>query len=280
MTIELAYRQILGDLSKIYDERESVTIANWAMEYITGKSRIDRMLFKNEEISTIQQQQLQTILQELSTRRPIQYVLGEAWFCGMKFIVNEHTLIPRPETEELVEWVLKENPSPKHLLDIGTGSGCISIALNKKLPNTEITSLDISQEALKIARQNADSLNAVIHLLQMDFLNEDNWNSLPQFDMIVSNPPYIRLAEKESMNRNVLDFEPGLALFVPDKDPLLFYRKIAAFASKHLKEECSIYLEINETLGKEVCKLYETEGYKVELRKDLSGRNRMVKATL
>ena len=280
MTIELAYRQILGDLSKMYDERESAAIANWVMDHVTGKSRIDRMLVKHEELSIMQLEQLQTIQQQLSTHRPIQYVLGEAWFCGMKFTVNEHTLIPRPETEELVEWIWKENAAPKNLLDIGTGSGCIPIALNKKLPNTEITSLDISQEALKIAGQNAGSLNAAIHLIQLDFLNEDNWNSLPQFDIIVSNPPYIRLAEKENMNRNVLDFEPGLALFVPDQDPLVFYRKIAAFASKHLNKKGAIYLEINEALGKEVSELYETEGYRVELRKDVSGRNRMVKATL
>jgi release factor glutamine methyltransferase len=280
MTIELAYRQILADLSKMYEERESAAIANWVMDHVTGKSRIDRMLVKNEELSILQLEQLQTIQQQLSIHRPIQYVLGEAWFCGMKFTVNEHTLIPRPETEELVEWIWKENPATDNLLDIGTGSGCIPIALYKKFPNTKIISIDISQEALNIARQNADSLNAIIQLVPMDFLQEDHWDSLPQFDIIVSNPPYIRLAEKENMNRNVLDFEPGLALFVPDEDPLLFYRKIAAFARNHLSSKGAVYLEINEALGKEVCALYETEGYTVVLKKDVAGRDRMVKAIL
>ena len=278
MTIELAYRQILADLIKMYEERESAAIANWVMDHVTGKSRIDRMLVKNEELSILQLEQLQTIQQQLSIHRPIQYVLGEAWFCGMKFTVNEHTLIPRPETEELVEWIWKENPATDNLLDIGTGSGCIPIALYKKFPNTKIISIDISQEALNIARQNADSLNAIIQLVPMDFLQEDHWDSLPQFDIIVSNPPYIRLAEKENMNRNVLDFEPGLALFVPDEDPLLFYRKIAAFARNHLSRKGAVYLEINEALGKEVCALYETEGYTVVLKKDVAGRDRMVKA--
>ncbi len=278
MTIELAYRQILADLSKMYEERESAAIAIWVMDHVTGKSRIDRMLVKNEELSILQLEQLQTIQQQLSIHRPIQYVLGEAWFCGMKFTVNEHTLIPRPETEELVEWIWKENPATDNLLDIGTGSGCIPIALYKKFPNTKIISIDISQEALNIARQNADSLNAIIQLVPMDFLQEDHWDSLPQFDIIVSNPPYIRLAEKENMNRNVLDFEPGLALFVPDEDPLLFYRKIAAFARNHLSRKGAVYLEINEALGKEVCALYETEGYTVVLKKDVAGRDRMVKA--
>ena len=278
MTIELAYRQILADLSKMYEERESAAIAIWVMDHVTGKSRIDRMLVKNEELSILQLEQLQTIQQQLSIHRPIQYVLGEAWFCGMKFTVNEHTLIPRPETEELVEWIWKENPAPDNLLDIGTGSGCIPIALYKKLPNTKIVSIDISQQALNIARQNADSLNAIIQLAPMDFLQEDHWDSLPQFNIIVSNPPYIRLAEKENMNRNVLDFEPGLALFVPDEDPLLFYRKIAAFARNHLSRKGAVYLEINEALGKEVCALYETEGYTVVLKKDVAGRDRMVKA--
>ncbi len=278
MTIELAYRQILADLSKMYEERESAAIAIWVMDHVTGKSRIDRMLVKNEELSILQLEQLQTIQQQLSIHRPIQYVLGEAWFCGMKFTVNEHTLIPRPETEELVEWIWKENPATDNLLDIGTGSGCIPIALYKKFPNTKIISIDISQEALNIARQNADSLNAIIQLVPMDFLQEDHWDSLPQFDIIVSNPPYIRLAEKENMNRNVLDFEPGLALFVPDEDPLLFYRKIAAFARNHLSSKGAVYLEINEALGKEVCALYETEGYTVVLKKDVAGRDRMVKA--
>jgi len=281
MTIQSAQQALLVQLKSLYDEREAANIGDWVMEHITGKKRIGRLLDKLQIMSEEQLSKLDRIGKELATYRPVQYVLGEAWFAGMKLYVNEHVLIPRPETEELVEWIVEEIQNSKfkiqNILDIGTGSGCIPIALQKKLPGLSVTSVDISKEALEVAAQNAEILGVVINLLSIDFLNENNWDQLPVVDIIVSNPPYIKQSESSSMAKNVLDFEPGLALFVPDEDALLFYRKIADFGKTHLSEQGSIFLEINEKLGKEVITLCENNSYHVELRKDLQGRDRLVK---
>ena len=282
MTIQSAQQEVLVQLKLLYDDREAANITDWVMEHITGKKRIDRLMDKQASLSEIQLSCLQSILAELATHKPIQYVLGEAWFAGMKFYVNEAVLIPRPETEELVDWtehiIKNEKLKIKNLLDIGTGSGCIPISLKKKLPQIAVTSIDVSGEALKVAGQNAETLNAEINFLQLDFLNEANWDQLPVFDLIVSNPPYIKQSEEANMSKNVLAFEPSLALFVPDEDALLFYRKIALFAKSHLSKQGFIFLEINEALGKEVTRLLESSGYEVELRKDMQGRDRMIKA--
>jgi release factor glutamine methyltransferase len=280
MTIQSAQQALLVQLKSLYDEREAANICDWVMEHLTGKKRIGRLLDKQEILPDELLAKLDHLTQELNTHRPVQYVLGEAWFAGMKFYVNEHVLIPRPETEELVEWIVEESQKSKakieNILDIGTGSGCIPIALQKRLPGLSVTSVDISKEALEVAGQNAQILGVDISLLNIDFLNENNWDQLPVVDIIVSNPPYIKQSESSSMAKNVLDFEPGIALFVPDEDALLFYRKIADFAKTHLSEKGSIFLEINEKLGKEVITLFEYKGYYVELRKDLQGRDRMV----
>ena len=284
MTIQSAQQEVLVQLKLLYDNREAANIADWVMEHITGKKRIDRLMDKEAALSEIQLSRLPSILAELATHKPIQYVLGEAWFAGMKFYVNEAVLIPRPETEELIEWTVKQSLElgvwSLELIDIGTGSGCIPISLKKKLPQIAVTSIDISGEALKVARQNAATLNTEISFLQLDFLNEANWDQLPVFDIIVSNPPYIKQSEEANMSEHVLAFEPSLALFVPDEDALLFYRKIALFAKSHLSKRGSIFLEINEALGKEVVSLFETFGYQTELRKDMQGRDRMIKANL
>ncbi len=274
----------LLQLKMLYDEREAANIADWVMEHITNKKRIDRLLDKQALLHTEELEKLEIILQQLSTHKPIQYVLQEAWFDGMKFFVNEHVLIPRPETEELVHWVEEESQKLKvksqKLLDIGTGSGCIPITLKKKLPAVSVCSIDVSEDALLVARKNADTLGTAIDLLQVDFLNEANWNQLHAFDIIVSNPPYIKRSEENSMAKHVTEFEPSLALFVPDEDALLFYRKIAEFGKTHLAKHGSIFLEINEVLGKEVIRLFEKEGYTIELRKDMQGKDRMVKACI
>jgi release factor glutamine methyltransferase len=164
------------------------------------------------------------------------------------------------------------------LIDIGTGSGCIPISLKKKLPQLAVTAIDVSREALQVAKQNAATLHADINFVELDFLNEANWNQLPVFDIIVSNPPYIKQSEEVNMHKNVLAFEPSLALFVPDEDALLFYRKIAAFAKTHLTLRGILFLEINEALGNEVTALLQTLGFETALRKDMQGRDRMVKA--
>jgi release factor glutamine methyltransferase len=284
MTVQSAQLHALTQLKLVYDEREAANITDWVMEHVTGQKKIARLLDKHYEMPGALVMQLEQILQELSTHRPVQYVLGEAWFAGMRFYVNEHTLIPRPETEELVDWIVEEIKNSKlkikNILDIGTGSGCIPIALKKKLPAVDITSIDVSEEALQVARQNAETLEADISLSNIDFLDEANWKQLAVFDLIVSNPPYIKHSEQKNMAKNVLDFEPAIALFVPDEDALLFYRKIAAFSKMHLTKGGSIFLEINEALGDEVSELYRQAGYDVELRKDLQGKNRMAKVNL
>ena len=287
MTIQSAQQELQTQLKTVYDEREAANIMNWVMEYITGKKKTERLLDKQQLLPEEQLTRLHQITKELLTHRPVQYVLGEAWFGGMNFFVNENVLIPRPETEELVEWIVGEVrslvPSTRDgvwsLFDVGTGSGCIPISLKKKLPQLAITSVDVSKEALQVAQQNAKTLEADIKLLQLDFLNEADWEQLPVFNLIVSNPPYIKRSEEKNMRRNVLDFEPAIALFVPDEDALLFYRKIALFAEKHLAKQGMIFLEINEALGKDVVSLYKNAGYTVELKKDLQGKDRMLRVT-
>ena len=284
MTIQSAQQQAITALKLLYDDREAANIADWVMEHITGKKRIDRLLDKQASFSEEQTQQLQSILSELSTHKPVQYVLGEAWFAGMRFFVNDAVLIPRPETEELIFWIAEviknDKLKIKNLIDIGTGSGCIPISLQKKISDVAISSIDISVDALAVAKQNAVTLDAIVNFIQLDFLEEANWAHLPVFDIIVSNPPYIKQSEESNMSKNVLAFEPALALFVPDEDALLFYRKIVLFAKTHLSQNGMIFLEINEALGNEVVSLFKKNGFETELKKDLQGRDRMVKANL
>jgi len=278
MTLKAAQASLIAQLQTLYDARESANIADWVMEYTTGKKRIDRLLVKDEPLTQEQETDLQRITGALLQHTPVQYVLGESWFCGMKFFVNPHVLIPRPETEELVSWI-REDGNKGNLLDIGTGSGCIAISLARLLPGTAITAIDVSEEALQVARSNADALQAGVAFQQLDFLQESQWDHLPVFDTIVSNPPYIRLSESEEMNRNVLEHEPHIALFVPDTDALLFYRKIHAFSKMHLAERGNIFLEINEALGPETVALFSSPGYTTELRKDMQGKYRMLKVS-
>jgi len=196
----------------------------------------------------------------------------------MKFYVNEHVLIPRPETEELIELIIKTNNPISNILDIGTGSGCIPITLKKKIPHTTIVTIDVSEDALVVAKKNAAELNVEIELNQLNFLDETNWNELGIFDIIVSNPPYIKQSEIINMQPNVVANEPHIALFVADDDALVFYRKIAAFGKTHLTINGKIFVEINEALGNETISLFEEFGYRAELKKDMQGKNRMIVA--
>lgn len=282
MTIQLAYQQLLLQLYEIYDDREAANIADMVMEHVTGQRKIDRILYKDLSVTTQQQQRLSAITNALLLHTPVQYVLHEAWFAGMKLYVDENVLIPRPETEELVDWIAKEVRSTKYevrnVVDIGTGSGCIPISLKKMLPKLNVKAIDVSEGALNVAIKNAMLQATQVYFLRLDFLDQQNWDLLGKFDIIVSNPPYIKASEAEAMHKNVLEHEPHLALFVPDEDALLFYRKIAEFAKAHLTENGMIFLEINEALGVEVLKLYQNHGYKTELRKDMQGKDRMLKA--
>ena len=279
------YQRLRQSLNAVHETGEAEAMAALVIEYV-GKKKINQL--KQEELREEEALQIEQILQQLLTHRPLQYVLNEAWFYGLKFEVNESVLIPRPETEELVDWIVKEVRSKKYevrstaapltLLDIGTGSGCIPISLKKNLPDAEVSAVDVCSEALHTATINAVNNETEINFLLLDFLDESKWNTLGQYDIIVSNPPYIKNTEATSMTKHVLEFEPHKALFVPDEDALLFYRKIADFALQHLQANGAVYVEINHQLGKETVELFQQKGFTVELRKDMSGNERMIKA--
>lgn len=283
MTIHLAYQRLLAQLYEIYNNREAANIADMVIEYVTGQRKIERIMYKDLPVNEEQQKKLEKIADELLNERPIQYVLGEAWFMDMRLMVNEHVLIPRPETEELVQWIIddigKSANNDVSVIDIGTGSGCIPIALKKKIPAINVSAIDVSKDALHAAKLNSIELNAVIDFLHLDFLKEEEWKVLGKYDIIVSNPPYIKQSEKVEMRDNVLKHEPHLALFVPNEDALLFYKKIARFCEEHLKPAGSVYVEINEALGEEVIEVFKNFGFtSVQLKKDMQGKDRMVKA--
>ncbi len=279
MTIKEAYKKLLFQLYALYQEREAANIADMVIEHISGFRKIDRILNSLSIISIDQEKKLETITQQLLLNIPVQYVLKEAWFYGMKFFVDKNVLIPRPETEELIEWMISEIKNENlQILDIGTGSGCIAIAVKKKVSLANITALDISETAIKIAKQNATILNSEINFIASNFFNELDWNEFPIFDIIVSNPPYIKQSEKINMNKRVTEQEPHAALFVPDDDALLFYKKIAVFGKEHLSRNGKIFVEINEILGTETESVFRQYGYQTQLKKDLQGKERMIKA--
>ncbi len=308
MTIDELYKHFVEQLKIIYDERESANIADWVFESITNSKRLDRILDKQKQLSNSKIKELNTALQKLLAHKPVQYVLGEAWFYKMKLFVNEHVLIPRPETEELVEWVVEDvrgtgydirsvedvrgtgydvrskksiniqhrTSNIVHILDIGTGSGCIAIALKKELPDAEIFAIDVSEEALHVAKKNAENKNAPINFLQIDFLNEGSCTSLPLFNIIISNPPYIPENEKSKLAKNVVDHEPHIALFVKNDYPFIFYKEIVFFAERHLIQTGKIFVEVHENYAKEVQQIFADKNFTTEIRKDIYGRERMV----
>jgi release factor glutamine methyltransferase len=276
MTIQEAGQQLLRQLATIYDSREAANIADWVMEHLTGWKKSERVINKEYMLEPDKELLLKRYTQELLQHKPVQYVLHESWFCGMKLYVDENVLIPRPETEELVEWIISEVKEGK-VLDIGTGSGCIAIALKKKLPRLDVTGCDVSEQALEVANKNK---YANITLIQADILDSESWTRLPSPTVIVSNPPYIPLKDKNLMRDNVLQYEPHIALFVEDNDPLLFYGAIAAFAKRNLLPGGAIYVEIHEDLGSSVQEVFRANGFThTEIRKDMQGKDRMVKAS-
>ena len=283
MTITEGYHYISRELLSIYDQREAENIANLMIENITGFKKLDIVINKATQLTSSQEVILHQYTALLLQHLPVQYVLHEAWFYGMKLYVDEHVLIPRPETEELVEWMLKDaetNKQPINILDIGTGSGCIPIALKKNMPAAEVWAVDINNEALLVAQRNADTQQTSITFQQADILNKPYPSVLPTFDVIVSNPPYIPLSDKTAMHPNVLQHEPHLALFVANEDPLLFYNAIVDFAQSHLNPGGSLYFEIHEAMGEEVKQQLTQKGFiNVQVKKDMQGKDRMVKAT-
>lgn len=285
MTTASIYNDFKNQLKTIYDDREAENISDWIFENVTGLKRWERRGNQNKELNETDSEKLKRYLDELLKHKPVQYILNEAWFYKMKFFVNENVLIPRPETEELVEWIVDDekdnagnNSKQTNIIDIGTGSGCIPISLKKELPQANITAIDISEKALLIAKKNAVELNAALEFFQLDFLKEDEWKPLWQYNIIVSNPPYIPINEIEILAKNVTDFEPEIALFVENNDPFIFYKKISKFAKSHLKETGKIYMEVHEEYAKDVKNLFENAGFISEIKKDIYGKERMVKA--
>ena len=284
MTLHEAQQQLTTSLYNLYDNREAANIADWVIEHVTGMRKIDRIMHKQSPLPPEQLTQIQQYTRELLTHKPVQYVLHETWFYGLRFYVDESVLIPRPETEELVEWVVASYILPPtsypSILDIGTGSGCIPISLKKKLPQATVYACDVSEQALAVATQNAATLQTPVQFLQVDFLNTANWPMLPTVDIIVSNPPYIPHHNQSSMLQNVLAYEPHLALFVPNEDPLVFYDAIARFAKEKLRPGGAIFVEIHEDLGEQTKALFELNGFVATVKKDLQGKDRMIKAEL
>ena len=270
-------------LKNIQDEQEIESFFFILTEYLHNLKRVDLALNPNFELSDAEVEKWNIILADLQQEKPIQYITGEAWFYGLQFEVNENTLIPRAETEELVEWIIESQKSKVKsqkfdILDIGTGSGCIPISLKANLPQANVSAIDVSEKALEVAKRNAVSNKVEINFIQTNILEVEDLNQ--HFDVIVSNPPYVRNLEKEEIKKNVLDYEPHLALFVEDTDALLFYRKIAQLALKNLAPNGLLFFEINQYLGKETVELLQNIGFKnIELKKDMYGNDRMVKST-
>lgn len=270
------------ELDSIYSKSEIETLFFWTAEKIVRKPKSILRLAMDEEWHEFDDKKSLFLfcLMELKKRKPIQYVLGETEFFGLKFFVNPNVLIPRPETEELVEWILDDRPAPDaRIIDLCTGSGCIAVALKKMLPDADVWAMDVSQKALNTAQTNSDYHRTEINFFCDDLLKTDP-DPLPKFDIIVSNPPYVAISEKENMDVSVVEFEPQKALFVKDEDPLIFYRKIAEMGLKKLNPDGRIYVEINQNLAEETKEIFLEKYSAVELKKDISGNDRMIRAEI
>ena len=275
-----AYNYIKQAINGQYPDTEASAIAKAILTDVFQLSTTDLYASKDMNFSTNQAEKLEVIITRLRANEPLQYILGNCYFCGLDFHVEPGVLIPRPETAELVEWIIsdrKSSDSPIRILDIGTGSGCISISLAKNLPQSEVHAWDISEDAIRIASGNAARLDANVRFRQTDVLGQVPTDTM--MNVIVSNPPYITEAERIGMDANVTDWEPDTALFVPDNVPLLFYERIADIGKQILTPDGTLYFEINQRFGTETVDMLRKKGYRnVELRKDLSGNDRMIKA--
>ncbi|MFW5753633.1 MAG: peptide chain release factor N(5)-glutamine methyltransferase [Marinilabiliaceae bacterium] len=279
-TVKEIKRRFREELARLYSTQEAGHLFWLVMNHLRGWSKTHLMLHENTKLTHSEHLFAENALERLKNHEPIQYITGETEFFGLLFRVNGSVLIPRPETEELVEWILQQSGTPAgaRVLDIGTGSGCIAIALASRLPATTIEAWDVSPEAIEIARENARTNQVNVDFKLKDVLKLQHESDDP-FHLIVSNPPYVRDVEKELMNSNVLDYEPHVALFVDDEDPLLFFRAIAQFAIKNLVAGGKLFFEINRDFGEATRELLAGYGFEqIEVRKDLSGNSRMVKA--
>ena len=276
--IKISIKQLL---SKKIESIELNSLMGILIEEVTGWNRVQQVVEINTPLTEAQINNFNSYSTALLNDKPIQYILGKAWFMGRSFMVNGHVLIPRPETEELIEWVVDYAhiiAKPLQLLDIGTGSGCIAISLKKALPNCSLSAMDISAEALTVAKNNAASLETSIEFIEQDIIHQ---TTLPQvFDVMVSNPPYIPIREKINMEAQVKNYEPLIALFVPNEDPLVFYRAIAQVAKKYLAPRGQLFFEIHYDQGKAILQLLDEMNFHAEIRRDSFGKNRMIRASL
>lgn len=291
MTLRELKSKFLIDLELIYPKEEILSFFFLLAQHELNMTRAEIAVEPNKVILQKNESFFINALRHLKEEKPIHYIIGETEFYGLRIKVNNKVLIPRPETEELVDWVLKEFRGQKseiRILDIGTGSGCLAIALAKHLSHATIYGLDVSKDVIQIAKHNAELNNVKVIFFQQDILNSDVMLSLSkhlsepiQFDIIISNPPYVRELEKHEIQQNVLQYEPHMALFVDDENPLLFYDKIADFAKQSLSSKGMLFFEINQYLGKETSNLLQQKGFKsIELRKDIFENERMIKTSL
>lgn len=268
-------KEALGDK---YPDTELRSFYHWILEYLFDFRTVDALMNAENTLESEDISDVKKITELLAKQKPIQQIVGYSWFYGQKFSVNDRVLIPRPETEELVDWILKEGSDKKSLLDIGTGSGCIPISIAKN-SSAKVSTMDISEEALSIAKKNANKLMASINFIHGDIFDNSIVSELPSYDIIVSNPPYVLEADKKMMSTNVLDFEPHIALFVPNDDALKFYIRIVEIASKILNPGGFLYFEIHESKGLEITRLLEYKGFSsLVLKQDMQGKDRMIKA--
>lgn len=266
------------ELAGIYVSEEIESLTFLIFEKLKGYSRTQFLLAKDEELCPEELSEIEKIVARLKNHEPIQYILGTTEFYGLPFYTVPEVLIPRPETEELVQWIIQENKSSKPtILDMGTGTGCIAISLQKNIPQSTVLACDISPVCLETAKRNSELNSAEVSVIQYDILRNAPDFSFPELDIIVSNPPYIRETEKTLMEKNVLDHEPELALFVPDENPLIFYEQIADFSRIHLKNQGHLYFEINEAFGPECYEMLQEKGFSgIVLKKDIHGKDRMI----
>ncbi|HTD98098.1 MAG TPA: peptide chain release factor N(5)-glutamine methyltransferase [Mucilaginibacter sp.] len=282
-TVKDVSTEFRRELSALYDVKEVDSLCMLVLAEIADFSSARIKAFPELELTAEQSEKIEQLLARLKTGEPLQYILGHTEFYGLPFKVNPSVLIPRPETEELVEWIISSVGSSQltagNILDIGTGSGCIAVSLKKNIKDANVSALDISAKALQTAKENAELNNVDIDFILMDILNFNSEIEIQKFEIIVSNPPYVTLEDKKQMHSNVTDFEPHTALFVPENDPLIFYKAIADFAITNLEKGGLLFFEINENYGEQIVDLLTYKSFKnIELRKDMSGKGRMIKA--
>lgn len=281
MTVAEAFTHYTKRLETAIDAAEAHAMMPLLLEYVCKIDRSDFQKLRGTTLHTAQTEQLTQLTQQILAGKPLQYVLGEAWFCGLKLMVNAQVLIPRPETEELVEWIIANCRFPVsalQIMDMCTGSGCIALALKRRIRKATVTAVDVDPGALSVARYNAQQLGISIDVLQADLSDSMGWTPLGATDIIVSNPPYISAAEKAEMSPTVLDHEPHLALFAPEADPLFFYKQLALLAEQKLNPQGQLFTELNPSYAQEIGTLFLKAGFQIAIKADMQGKERMLRA--